>query len=121
MVKKTKIRSFDEVLAELGNQRFDVAGAQEGASAGAGRKGGAVRVSKYGCAAEIMASNEGPAMMLTKPGWVMGGEISRLVDKGLPEVYEELAAGDSGDGGYSAGDPRFCAGAGPGDGRDGAV
>ncbi len=88
MVKKTRIRSFDEVLAELGSQRFDVAGAQEGASASAGRKGGAVRVSKYGCAAEIMASNEGPAMMLTKPGWVMGGEISRLVDKGYQKFMK---------------------------------
>ena len=90
MVKKTKIRSFDEVLAELGNQRFDVAGAQEGASASAGRKGGAVRVSKYGCSAVIEPGGKdaGPAVMLHKPGWVLGGEISRLVDRGYQKFLK---------------------------------
>ena len=84
MVKKSKTRTFDEVLAELGNQRFDVAGAPEGAS----RKPGARRVSKYGCAAEILKADAGTAMMVTKPGWVMGGEISRLVDRGYQKFLK---------------------------------
>ena len=84
MVKKSKTRTFDEVLAELGNQRFDVAGAPEGAR---GRPG-ARRVSKYGCAAEIMKSDAGTAMMVTRPGWVMGGEISRLVDRGYQKFLK---------------------------------
>ncbi len=77
MAKKVVKRSFDEVLALLGTQRFDVAGAQEGAQ----RRTGAVRVSKYGCAAEILGDKDG-ATMLQKPGWLLGGEICRLVDKG---------------------------------------
>ncbi len=80
MAKKIKTRTFDEVLAELGNQRFDVAGAPEGAKAR--------RVSKYGCAAEIVGSSAGTAMMVTKPGWVMGGEISRLVDRGYQKFLK---------------------------------
>ena len=84
MVKKTKPRTFDEVLAELGNQRFDVAGAPEGAN----RKPGARRVSKYGCAADIVASSAGTAMMLTRPGWLLGGEISRLVDRGYQKFLK---------------------------------
>ena len=84
MVKKTKPRTFDEVLAELGNQRFDVAGAPEGAN----RKPGARRVSKYGCAAEIVASGTGGAMLVTKPGWLLGGEIARLVDRGYQKFLK---------------------------------
>ncbi len=84
MVKKTKPRTFDEVLAELGNQRFDVAGAPEGAN----RKPGARRVSKYGCAADIVGSSANTAMMVTRPGWVLGGEISRLVDRGYQKFLK---------------------------------
>lgn len=78
MAKKPQLRTFDQVLAELGNQRFDVAAAQEGAT----RKPGAFRISKYNCAAEIISAKDGSAMLLVKPGWLLNGEISRLVDKG---------------------------------------
>ena len=83
MVKKTKQRTFDEVLAELGNQRFDVAGAPEGAN-----RTGARRVSKYGCSADIVTSDKGLAMMVTRPGWVLGGQISRLVDRGYQKFLK---------------------------------
>lgn len=78
MAKKTKQRSFDDVLAMLGSQRFDVAAVPEGAT----RLPGAVRVKKYGCAAEIVAGKDAPAALLGKPGWLLNGEISRLVDRG---------------------------------------
>ena len=85
MVNKTKLRTFDEALAELGNQRFDVGSAQEGAT----RRPGAVRVSKYGCAAEIGPGEKGgPAVMTMKPGWLLGGEIARLVDKGYQKFIK---------------------------------
>ena len=77
MAKKVAKRSFDDVLALLGTQRFDVAAAHEGAQ----RRTGAVRVSKYGCAAEILGDKD-KVTMLQKPGWLLGGEICRLVDKG---------------------------------------
>jgi hypothetical protein len=84
MQKKTPKRSFNEVLAELGNQRFDVAAA----SAGAGKHAGAKRVSKYGVAAEIADGQTGPVMLLHKPGWVLGGEISRILDKGYQKFLK---------------------------------
>ena len=55
MAKKTPPRSFNDVLALLGGQRFDVAPAQEGAK----RTPNAVQVRKYGCAAEIAAAPDG--------------------------------------------------------------
>ncbi len=84
MAKKTQKRSYDEVLAMLGNQRFDVSGAPEGAS----RRSGSVRVSKYGCAAVIGPGAEAPVMMVHKAGWVLGGEISRLVDRGYQKFLK---------------------------------
>jgi hypothetical protein len=77
MAKKVQQRSFDEVITLLGNQKFDVAPAREGA-----RAKGAVQVRKYGCAAEIGPGPGGSLALFARPGWVLGGEISRLVDKG---------------------------------------
>jgi hypothetical protein len=84
MAKKTEKRSFNDVLAALGSQRFDVAAAGEGAS----RRPGAMRVSKYGVAAEIGDGQGGPVMLIQKPGWVLNGEISRLVDKGYQKFLK---------------------------------
>jgi hypothetical protein len=80
MFKKTPKRNFNEVLAELGNQRFDVAGAIGEA--------GAKRVSKYGVAAEIADGKTGPVMLLHKAGWVLGGEISLILDKGYQKFLK---------------------------------
>ena len=84
MAKKIGKRTYDEVLAMLGNQRFDVSGAPEGAS----RRAGAVRVSKLGCAAIIAPGADAPVMMLHRPGWVLGGEVSRLVDRGYQKFLK---------------------------------
>ena len=82
MAKKPKqqTHSFDEVLSILGNERFDVAPATGGAKGIAGAR----RVSKYGCAAEIApAAVAGASLQLVaKPGWVLNGEIARLLDRG---------------------------------------
>jgi hypothetical protein len=86
MAKTTKQRTFDEVLSLLGGERFDVAPAAEGAN----RTAGARRVSKYGCAAEV-APGPGkgePVRILAKAGWVLGGEISRLVDRGYQKFLK---------------------------------
>ena len=86
MAKRPKPRSFDEVLSVLGNEKFDVAPAQEGSN----RAAGARRVSKYGVAAEIAPSPEkaSPTRLLTKGGWVLGGEIARLVDRGYQKFLK---------------------------------
>ena len=84
MAKKILKRSYDDVLAMLGNQRFDVGGAAEGA----GKLPGAVRVSKLGCAAVIAPGQGAPVAVVQRPGWVLGGEISRLVDKGYQKFLK---------------------------------
>ncbi len=86
MAKKIKQLSFDDVLATLGNERFDVAPA----AGGANRQPGSYRVSKYGCAAEIAAGSEtgAPVRITTKGGWLLGGEISRIVDRGYQKFLK---------------------------------
>lgn len=85
MAKAKAIPTFDEVLATLGNEKFDVSPATEGSN----RAAGAYRVSKSGCAAEIARSSEkdAPVRMLTKAGWVLNGEIARLVDRGYQKFF----------------------------------
>jgi hypothetical protein len=84
MAKKIEKRSYDDVLAMLGSQKFDVGGAQEGAN----RKPNGVRVSKYGCAAMIAPGNGVAVTTLHEPGWVLGGEISRLLDRGYQKFLK---------------------------------
>jgi hypothetical protein len=86
MPKVAKQKTFDDVLSILGSERFDVAPAADGAS----RAAGARRVSKYGCAAEI-APGEGKGAatrIVARSGWVLGGEISRLVDRGYQKFLK---------------------------------
>ena len=84
MAKKSPQRSFNDVLSLLGSQRFDVAPAQEGAK----RTPNAFQVRKNGCAAEIAAAPDGTVLMLSHPGWVLNGEISRLLDKGYQKFLK---------------------------------
>lgn len=84
MAKKAPLRSFNDVLSILGNQRFDVAPAHEGAK----RTPNAFQVRKYGCAAEIAAAPDGTVLLLARPGWLLGGEISRLLDRGYQKFLK---------------------------------
>ncbi|MEO6804208.1 MAG: hypothetical protein ABI197_13295 [Granulicella sp.] len=81
---KTQQHSFNDVLSSLGSQRFDVAPAQEGAK----RTPGAFQVRKYGCAAEIADAGDGTVLMLARPGYLLGGEISRLLDRGYQKFLK---------------------------------
>jgi hypothetical protein len=84
MAKKTPPRTFNDVVALLGGQRFDVAPAQDGAK----RTTNAVQVRKYGCAAEIAAAPDGTVEILARPGWLLNGEIARLVDRGYQKFLK---------------------------------
>ncbi|NYF88801.1 hypothetical protein RBB79_04615 [Tunturiibacter empetritectus] len=84
MAKKIPQRSFNDVLGLLGGQRFDVAPAQEGAK----RTPNAVQVRKYGCAAEIAAAPDGTVEILARPGWLLNGEIARLLDRGYQKFLK---------------------------------
>ena len=88
MAKKTTQRSFNDVLSLLGGQRFDVAPAQDGANGSARRAKAGFKVSKNGCAAEIAEAEDGSVLMLAKPGWLIGGEISKIVDKGYQKFLK---------------------------------
>lgn len=91
MAKKTATRSFNDVLALLGGQRFDVAPAQDGARRTPAGAPAAFKVSKYGCAAEIAegpAGSDSAVLMLARPGWLLGGEISRIVDRGYQKFLK---------------------------------
>ena len=85
MAKKIKQRTFDDVLATLGNEKFDVSPA----SGDAARTSGGRRVSKYDCAAEI-APGDGnlSARLITKGGWVLAGEIAQIVDRGYQKFIK---------------------------------
>jgi hypothetical protein len=84
MAKKTAPRTFNDVLALLGGQRFDVAPAHDGAK----RTPNAVQVRKYGCAAEIAAAPDGSVEILARPGWLLNGEIARLLDRGYQKFIK---------------------------------
>lgn len=83
MAKKTKQPTFDETLATLRGYKFDVA------TAGAVAKpAGAVRVSKYGCAAVLVAAKDSPAAIAVKPGVLIGEEIGHVLDKGYQKFIK---------------------------------
>ena len=86
MAKTKAVPTFDQVLATLGNEKFDVSPAAEGAN----RAAGAYRVSKMGCAAEIAPSQQkdAPVRVLTKAGWLVGGDIAILVDRGYQKFLK---------------------------------
>ena len=84
MAKKTPPPTFNDVVALLGGQRFDVAPAQDGAK----RTPNAVQVRKYGCAAEIAAAPDGTVEILARPGWLLNGEIARLLDRGYQKFLK---------------------------------
>jgi hypothetical protein len=84
MAKKTPHHTFNDVLSLLGGQRFDVAPAQDGAK----RTPNAVQVRKYGCAAEIAAAPDGSVEILARPGWLLNGEIARLLDRGYQKFLK---------------------------------
>ena len=90
MAKKSSRRSFNEVLSTLGSERFDVAPAQEGAKQGAPATPGraSFRVTKHGCAAEISQAADGFVVLLARPGLLLHGEISRLLDRGYQKFFK---------------------------------
>jgi hypothetical protein len=84
MAKKTPPRNFTDALATLAGNQFDVSAAKDGSGNGAK----AFQVRKYGCAAEIAAAPDGTTLVLARPGWLLGGQIARLVDKGYQKFLK---------------------------------
>jgi len=82
MAKKTPIHTFSSALEYLAGHQFDVSASREGSTAKA------FQVRKYGCAAELAAAPDGSTLVLSRPGWVLGGQISRLVDRGYQKFLK---------------------------------
>jgi len=82
MAKKTAVRTFSDALEYLAGHQFDVSSSREGS----GTK--AYQIRKYGCAAEIAAAPDSSTLVLARPGWVLGGQISRIVDRGYQKFLK---------------------------------
>ena len=84
MAKKITVPNFSDALATLAGRQFDVSSARDGSSAGVK----AFQVRKYGCAAEITVAPDGSTMVLTRPGWLLNGQIARLLDRGYQKFLK---------------------------------
>src|SRR5512142_1703226 len=82
-------KTFDEALVFFRNNGFDVLDAP-------GTKTGRVFLKKYGCSAAVEHNDAGEPRIFAYPGILIGGEISKLVDKGyqkfLKTTKTEIAA-----------------------------
>ena len=84
MAKKLKARSFEDAVAWFRDHGFDVLEAP-GASA-------RVFLKKYRCSAAIERSADGSAKIFAYPGYLINGEISKLIDHGYQKVLKTTKA-----------------------------
>lgn len=83
MSRKTKQRTFDEVVGWLREHGLQVS-----------NRGNATIVMKNGCSAEIGRNpkttklDASEAQLLDKPGILVGGEVSRLIDRGYQKFLK---------------------------------
>jgi hypothetical protein len=83
MAPKIKQRSFDQVLDWLRNHGFQISSS-----------GSATLVSKNGCTAQlaknpkVAKADPSEVHVLDKPGIVVGGEVSRLIDRGYQKFLK---------------------------------
>jgi hypothetical protein len=85
MLKKPRQHSFDEILAELRRLHFDV----QPVTGDANHQ----RIGKYCCAIVLeKAQNAAGLRMTVRPGFVINGEISQLVDHGFQKFFRTSKA-----------------------------
>ncbi len=84
MAKKLKTRSFDEAVTWFRDHGFDVLEAP----------GATTRVflKKYHCSAAIEKTADGGVKIFAYPGYLMSGEISKLIDHGYQKVLKTSKA-----------------------------
>lgn len=80
MMKKIKTESFDQAITYFREHGFDVLEAP-GAN-------GRVFLKKYNCSAAIERTADGGVKIFAYPGYLIGGEISKLVDHGHQKVLK---------------------------------
>lgn len=77
---KVKERTYEEAVSWLRDHGFDVLDAP-----GTQNR---VFVKKYGCSAAIEKTSDDGVRIFAKPGYLIGTEISRLVDKGYQKFLK---------------------------------
>jgi hypothetical protein len=80
MAKKVKVRSYDDAVSWLRDQGFEAVEAP-GTS-------GRVFLKKYNVSAAIERASDGGVKIFAYPGYLVGGEISKLVDYGHQKVLK---------------------------------
>ncbi|HKT49529.1 MAG TPA: hypothetical protein VJV96_04500 [Candidatus Angelobacter sp.] len=80
MAKKTQARTYDEAVAWLRDHGFDILEAP-------GTKN-RIFLKKLNCSAAIEKTPEDGVRIFAKPGYLIGSEISRLVDKGYQKFLK---------------------------------
>lgn len=80
MAKKIKTKSYDEAVAWFRDHGFEVLEAP-----GAGNR---VFLKKYQCSAAIERADDGGVKLFAYPGYLINGEISKLVDHGYQKVLK---------------------------------
>jgi hypothetical protein len=84
MSKKIKTRSFEETVSWFRDNGFDVLEAP-----GASNR---VFLKKYHCSAAVERTDDGGVKIFAYPGYLMSGEISKLVDHGYQKVLKTTKA-----------------------------
>ena len=84
MAKKIKQKSYDDSVTWLRNHGFDILEAP-----GASNR---VFLRKYNVSAAIERTPDGAVKIFAYPGYVIGGEISKLVDHGYQKVLKTSKA-----------------------------
>jgi hypothetical protein len=87
MIKKMKQRTFDQAIADLRSQGFDVSDMVPVAG-GAASPEKEVLVTKNGCGAMLLRQADGFAALSAQPGVLLGGEIARLLDRGYQKFFK---------------------------------
>ncbi|MGH9531055.1 MAG: hypothetical protein ACRD2Q_01595 [Terriglobales bacterium] len=80
MSKQTAIRSYEEAVAWLRDHGFDVLEAPATSNR--------VFVKKHNCSAAIEKASDDAVRLFAKPGYLIGGEISKLVDRGYQKFLK---------------------------------
>jgi hypothetical protein len=80
MAKKQKPRTYEEVLSWLRDHGFDILEAP-----GTQNR---VFMKKFNCSAAIEKAQDDGARLFAKPGYLIGSEISRLIDKGYQKFLK---------------------------------
>jgi len=84
MAKKIKTKSFEDSVQWFRDHGFDVLEAP-GAS-------GRVFLKKYQCSAAIERTDDGGVKIFAYPGYLINGEISKLVDQGYQKILKTSKA-----------------------------